>query len=244
MDDDHDSVIAEKLLGWLLSIAFAVAGILMLSALDNWHDTRSARILEQIPERLAWWRTDVDASWLPIVLCFAPFLIIPGAFGVQSRQLMPRLSQRHRVWLLSGLAGAMVLAMGAYAFLGGHGLGVATADGVRWLHDGVPRVQRPWSEATGVEVGCDFLDEDASSEAAPSLTSQVKFPDDRSARLSLRTTSEDMGDWIARVEPIDERLRAAGVPRSDSIYKECLTHYGEGLIPSERARFLMILGVY
>lgn len=243
MDEQDDDAITDKVVGWILGIALSVAGLVMFNAVDSWHATRSAAVLEQIPERLAWWYENEGVAWLPMMFCFAPFLLVPGAFGVESRQLMPKLSGRHRLWLLAGLVASMTAGMGVYALLDGHGLGVATADGVRWLHDGAPRLQRQWSEATGVGVGCDLPDEDASPETDPPLTYTVRFPGERSAELSFRM-DEDIGDWIARVEPIDERLRAAGVPRTDALYKECLTHYDQGLIPSDRARFLMILGVY
>lgn len=242
-EQDEEDAVTDKALGWIIAVVLTVAGLIALNAVDNWHDARSARILEHFPERLAWWRDDRDGFWLPVIICFPPFLVIPGAFGAEWRQLMPKLSGRHRVWLLGGLVVSMIAALGAYALRNGHKLGVATADGVQWLHDGAPRLQRPWADATVVEVGCEAPDEDASSETDPPLTYTVRFPDDRSAELYFRT-DEDIGDWIARVEPIDERLRAAGVARTDAIYKECLTHYSQGLIPIDRTRFFMILGVY
>lgn len=55
-------------------------------------------------------------------------------------------------------------------------------------------------------------------------------------RKICRADAGDIGTWIPNLSRIDGALRAAKVPRRAEGDEACLTHYDEGLIPSEKAR--------
>ncbi len=218
-----------KMSGVAFALLLIVGAIVALSWGDGSVEPRMEAAANQTPGMVAWWREDVNQLplLLGIVLALSPMILVPGAFGVRSRQLLPMLRPRWRAALVAALA-MMIAADGlAYRMLGGRDIGVATTEGATWLRNGLPRERWRWEQAIGVSGGCWTSRRNSLSEPTYGLNYLVHFPNGRDARLSFRI--QDVGPWASQVRVIDDRLTAAGVTRAMEDGAGCLAHYSESI---------------
>lgn len=240
-DESPDQIITTKLIGVVLAFLLAVGGVLTIGWGDASVEPRMASFAEAFPGMITWWREDVGVLMIfGMALMMAPIAVIPGAFGVRWRQLMPKLSKRWRTVLVLGLAAAICANGIAYRLLGGRDIGVATIDRAEWLRNGAPFKEWRWAQATKVEGGCTTSRRRSGSDPSYHVDYRVRFPDGREARLAFR--ADDMAIWANSIQAIDEQLRAAGVRRFMTSDAECLTHYREILFEQDMATFKHVLG--
>lgn len=238
-DDDGYQTVG-KIVGVVLALLLTLCGIAATGWGDATVEPRMEAFAQETPGMILWWREDVGLLMvIGVMLVIAPLVLVPGAFGVRYRRLMPTLRPRWRAVLVAGLAVAIGAEAVAYRMLGGREIGVATADGVQWLRDGTPHDQWRWEQATEVSGGC--VPARRSSQGAQRYTVEylVAFPDDRQARLSFRM--EDAAAWARILKPIDDRLTAAGAPRAMARDADCLAHYQAGMDDGDQALFQQVL---
>lgn len=216
-------------------IALVAVGATAAAWIGKAAKAREAAALDAIPDLLTWWPlpTGDGVSALADWALLAPVVLIVCAFpsrwnGITSweQALSPWIR-----WSLAGLAAVIVAITVAFdAASAGRDIGVASVSGVAWLHDGASGDAVPWSQAEQIEIAC----------WDGALTYDVVFPGGRVAPLG-RTADDDIGGWIDHVTLVDQTLRAYRVPRQREGEAACLRHYDQGLIPSEKARFLAIV---
>lgn len=231
-EDDAAFARAGFLVAVLALALLAVAGATWIARAAK---AREAAALEAIPDLLTSWPAEGGLG-VPDLSGFAVFPpVVLLALLVRNRWnswngWAQTWSPRAR-WILAGVA-ALVSAGLLITGLAGAGrdLGAATLSGVVWLHDGAPRGEARWGDATQVEITCW---DDA-------LTYDVAFPDGQVAPLG-QGAGDDIGRWIDRLTIVDQSLRAYAVPRAREGEEACLRRYDEGLIPEEKARFRAVV---
>jgi hypothetical protein len=229
-----DDETGDKIIGFVIAGALALAQWPAFSAADALGERRMAAVANLFEDGRFFWAIDNSWSLPAVATCFLPFVLIPGAFGVQSRQLTPNLAPVWRWRLVLGLAAAAVLAHGLNAWQERRDLGVATASEAVWLRDGEVERRVTWAGATGVEVSCAMV-QPRRGQPYPSLSYDVAFDDGRAAPLA-RTVDADASAWLEAVAPIDAALRAARVARAVSVDPECLAAYADELGGGDVAR--------
>ncbi len=238
-DDDGYQTVG-KIVGVVLALLLALCGIAATGWGDATVEPRMEAFARETPGMILWWREDVGLLMvIGVLLVIAPLALVPGAFGVSYRRLMPTLRPRWRVVLVAGLAIAIGAEAVAYRMLGGREIGVATMDGVQWLRDGTPHDQWRWEQATRVSGGCGADGRSSQSGRNYVVEYVVAFPDEREARLSFRM--EDAAAWVKTLKPIDDRLTAAGVDRAMARDADCLAHYQAAMNDGDQALFQQVL---
>jgi hypothetical protein len=238
--DDEGHLIFHKIAGVVLAAILTIGGIAAIGWGDASVEPRMEAFARETPGMIFWWREDV--GWLFIVgiaLIFAPFVLVPGAFGVRFRRFLPTLRPRWRLVLVLGLAALISAEAVVYRSFGGRDVGVATIDGVRWLRDGALQDRWRWGQAIEITGGCSTYRKYSWSEPRYGVDYLVAFPGKRAARLSFRM--EDAASWASTLKPIDDKLTAAGVKRSMGGDAECLAHYQAGMVDSDRQNFQHVL---
>lgn len=238
--DDEGHLIFQKIAGMALAAILTLGGIAAIGWGDVSVEPRMEAFARETPGMIVWWREDV--GWLPVVgigLIFAPIVLVPGAFGVRFRRLLPTLRPRWRLALVLGLAALIGIEAVAYRSFGGRDVGVATIDGVQWLRDGAPHDRWRWAQAIEITGGCSTYRKYSWSEPQYGVDYLVAFPGKREARLAFRM--EDAANWASTLKPIDDQLTAAGVRRSVKGDAECLAHYQAGMFDSDRQNFQHVL---
>jgi hypothetical protein len=229
---------ADKLTGGLVTIALVSGGLASLTLIQVLFEHRDARILRTIPDVLVTWREPPDL-FLPMMLIgIAPLILVPGFFGLNRAMTVFALRTRWRMVALAAGAVAAGVAWGALA--GRAEVGVATRFGAAWLYDGKPREHWSWGAATSVGAACVNQRDEATGKVTPQLNYDVAFPSGREANLAR--DAGDVRKLMGRLAPIDESLRARGVPRFVSTDEGCMAYYGRGLSPDEQARLRGLLG--
>lgn len=223
-----------KLVGMLLAFGLTLVGGLGYALIQDLLARRDEAILRTIPDVLVSWREPAAGEvWTLLLVVVPPLLLIPGAFGVRYRQILPSLSPRGR-WRMVALAAALVAGgLALEAVVGKPELSLATPFGAAWLQDGKPREHWSWGAATAVGIGCVNAKRDNIREGQHSLNYDVAFPSGREARL-IRDT-RDLGPLLLRLVEVDQSLRARAIPRFASVDDSCLRHFGQGLKPAEQA---------
>lgn len=238
--EDEGHLIFEKIAGVALAAVLTIGAIVAIGWGDASVEPRMEASARATPDVIFWWREDVGVVIaLGIALVLAPIVLVPGAFGVRFRRILPTLRPRWRVALVLLLAAAIGAEAVAYRSLGGRDVGVATIDGVEWLRDGAPHDRWRWEQATEITGGCRTHRRYSWSEPSYGVEYLVSFPGKREARLSFRI--EDAATWASSVKPIDDKLTAAGVKRSMERDDECLAHYHKEMLDSDRATFGHVL---
>jgi hypothetical protein len=232
------SATADKLLGALATVALVVIGLASLSFLQSLLERRDTATLASIPDVLVTWREGGDLLMPMALILFAPAVLMQAAFGADKRSLSPGGLLTRRV-----LIGASVLCVAAGvgwgAVAGRQETAVATPFGISWLHDGKPREYWTWGAASDVGLGCAVTKDAKTGQVVHALNYDVTVPSGRIARL-VRDEAE-IPKLIARLTPIDQSLRARGVPRFASVEAPCLQHYAKGLTPAEQAGLRTLL---
>ena len=229
-----DDETGDKIIGFVIAGALALAQWPAFVAADALGERRMATVTNAFEDGRFFWNVHGDWSTPAIATLFLPFFLIPGAFGVRSRQLTPNLAPVWRWRLVLGLLAAAVLAHGLNAWQERRDLGVATASEAVWLRDGEVERRVTWAGATSVEVSCAMV-QPRRGQPYPSLDYEVFFDDGRTAPLA-RTVDADTDAWIEAVAPIDAALRAARIARAVSVDPECLAAYADKLAEADVPR--------
>jgi hypothetical protein len=236
----------DALLGWVLAVGIAVCGWL-LAFWPFWGGGEAERqALAAFPQRIGAWSDDGDLAMIGLVAPFAPLLILPGAFGstltilgvAPARFAKPLISdQSWRVRCgLTGALAALVLfsALETRMTLGRH-LGVAETAGVTWLKDGEVVERRPWTAARRIDTRCDVVRQ--RSTYPQSLKTRVGYAiafDGHAPGDLSPGRNEAFPDWLARVAPLDARLRAAGIrSRGVDVDRRCIEALSASLTPPQ-----------
>ncbi|HWU13040.1 MAG TPA: hypothetical protein VN157_03415 [Caulobacter sp.] len=218
------------LLQWPLFVFAEAMGEHRLEALSRtWTDAR------------IFWRGDADWALPAVVTIFAPLLLVPGAFGVKWRQIVPRLQPTHRWYLVLGLIATIALTHGINAAMTDRDVGVATNSEALWLRNGDVASRATWLNAATVEASCEMVQHRRQSDPQPVLRYEVHFPDGRVAPLSDRADA-DVAAWTDSLAPIDATLRAARIPREGTRDPACLEHYFERLGGATPGAYWSIMG--
>lgn len=237
------AILAEKLAGVLVTAGLMVAGLFGLGVLDTWIARRDDMFLKTIPDVLISWREPSPlAFWAFILTLAVPALVVPGAFGLDSKSIPPALARRARMVAIGASAAAVAGGIAVAGLAARPELGVATPFGASWLVDGKAREHWSWGAATSVGVGCASSPSQITGEAPThALNYDVAFPSAAEARLARDTT--DVRAWIAKMTPIDVNLRAREVPRFAAAEAACMTHFEKGLAEPEKAQLRTLIGL-
>lgn len=235
--------LVEKLAGVLVTAGLMVAGLFGLGVLDAWIARRDDLFLKTIPDVLVSWRDPSPlAFWAFILTLAVPALVVPGAFGLDSKAVPPGVARRARLVAVTASALAVAGGIGVAAFAARPELGLATPFGAAWLIDGKAREHWSWGAATSVGVGCSTTPSQITGEAPThALNYDVTFPSSAEARLARDTT--DLRAWLGKMTPIDESLRARKVPRFAAAEPACMAHFEKGLAEPDRARLRTLIGL-
>lgn len=236
-DYDGEFSLAQRIGGWLLALVLTIAFVIALGLVDRRNEARLAQAVAQTAGAVAGWRIEAPWGWLTIPVGLAPFLFVPGLFGVRGWRMHPSLGRRVRAPVLI----ALVATMGATTWLvgveSGRAQGVASVDGVTWRRDERIEQSRSWSQATGVHLRCWTRNHSSRRE----LIYEVTFPNGRRAKLSPDYRESGLA-WMHRIEPVPDLLAAARVPLHTVDMPECVQAYAGGLDEEDRAQFLRVIG--
>ncbi|MFT4253083.1 MAG: hypothetical protein QM608_11410 [Caulobacter sp.] len=239
-EEDDGSRIVQQIAGVVLAILLTLCGVAAMGWGDASVEPRMETVARETPGMILWWREDAGLPMaIGVALIIAPLVLVPGAFGVRYRRFIPTLKPGWRAVLVLWLAAAIGAEAVVYRTLGGREIGVATADGVKWLRNGTTRDQWRWEQATAVSGGCTPAQRSSQAKRRYAVEYLVAFPDDRQARLSFRM--EDAAAWARILKPIDDRLTAAGVSRAMERDADCLTHYQAAMDDGDRALLRQVL---
>lgn len=236
-DYDGEFSLAQRIGGWLLALALTAAFVVILGLVDQRNEARLAQAMAQTQGAVAGWRIEAPWGWLTIPVGLAPFLFVPGLFGVRAWRLHPSLGRRVRVPVLALLVLAMGATAGLVAAQSGRAQGVAGVDGVAWRRDGRIEQAMTWSQATGVRARCRTRNHSSRRE----LVYTVAFPNGRRARLSPNHAESGLA-WMHRIEPVPDLLADARVPLRTEDMPDCIQAYASGLDEEDRAQFLRVIG--
>lgn len=225
-----------KLLGWLLALAMAAAALAGFVLANMAGDARIALIVAREGGVASWHE---DGFWIAVafVAMLIPFVLIPGVFGVRSRQLLPAMP-RHRwkvVWALLAAQTAAMVFVGV--FVGQDG-GFSTSRDVAWFRGGKIVERHPLTSAEVVRTRCvmtyDKRDDRAKPPTRPMLDYTVQFAKpgggSRYARMdwSVKRRRATLVPWIQRLTLVDAAFRAAGVRREAQVDEACLLSVMDG----------------
>ncbi|NQE63972.1 hypothetical protein [Caulobacter sp. RHG1] len=237
------AILVEKLAGVLVTAGLMVTGLFGLGVLDIWIARRDDMFLKTIPDVLVSWRDPSPlAFWAFILTLAVPALVVPGAFGLDARNVPPALARRARLVAIGASAAAVVGGIAVAGLAARPELGVATPFGAAWLIDGKAREHWSWGAATSVGVGCATTPSEITG-AAPThaLNYDVTFPSAAEARLARDTT--DLRAWLGKMTPIDSSLRAREVPRFAAADAACMAHFEKDLAEPDKARLRTLIGL-
>jgi hypothetical protein len=236
-----DDETGDKIIGWFVTAGLMLGQWPLFVIAEAMGDHRQQALTRTWSDALIFW--DLDTGWaIPaIVTLFAPFVLLPGAFGVRRRQLLSKLKPAHRWNLVLGVFVAILLAHGLNAFMTRRDVGLATSAEAVWLHDGQAFSRTAWSQAATVEVSCEMVKRRHRTDLSPNLGYDVEFADGRAAPLSNRV-DRDVAGWAKTIAPIDATLRAASIPRRGPRDPACLTAYAEKLEGAPQTAYWSIMG--
>lgn len=236
-----DDETGDKIVGWIATATLMLGQWPLFLIADAVGDQRADTLARTwTSSRFLW---DGDTNWsIPANLTvLAPLILLPGAFGVKWRQIVPRLEPVSRWRLVLGLVLVIALAHGLNAFMTKRDLGVATEAEAVWTHNSQIVRRAAWPSAVAVEVSCEMVKHRRRADLEPSLNYRVRFADGRVAPLS-RTVNQDTAAWTEALAPIDAVLRLAKVQREGIREPACLTAYAEKLEGAPPGAFWSIMG--
>jgi hypothetical protein len=217
-------------LGIAVVVAIAVAQIAFLAIVSGSTDQSLSDGAAQ-NGAILWWQTINGWMWPEIAACFVAYLVIPGAFGLRWRQLVPSLPRGR--WGLVAAVAATIVVCDIGAVIYGREGGYASVAGATWTRNNAPVAHHAWSEVINVQVGCEM---GGRRSGVPYLVYSASFADGRQAPLSWTSgysrlsKSNNLQTWVAAVEPIDAKLRdydrgTRHIMASAGDAPECLQHY-------------------
>jgi hypothetical protein len=229
-----DDETGDKIIGFVVSVALMLGQWPALSYADAQGARRMAAVTNAFEDGRFFWVVRDDWSAPAVFALLLPLALIPGAFGFQWRQLVPKLPPVWRWRLVLGVMVVIALAHGMSIWQASRDLGVATASEAVWLHDGEEERRLTWAGATGIDAACTMI-QPRRGEPYPRVDYDVFFDDGRSAPLA-QTADADLSAWLVAVAPIDAALRDARIPRSAAADPECLKAYADRLGDEDVAR--------
>jgi hypothetical protein len=238
-DDD----IFDQASGVLLTLALILGGLALLYLFWRDGNLRILAMLAARPDHLLHWRAEPGLTGWVWLAPFLPLAVLPGAWGLAWRQVVPKLPLNQRLALTVSLCGLIGLAALVEHLAYGHHIALATEAGPEWIQDGVVTDRLAWSQATRVMTSCiteTYRDRHGDISYIHHLNYDVAFPDQRVARLSPGW--DNARDWARAIGPIDDALRAAGVARFETHDAACLDHETDDLRAADAARFRGVMG--
>lgn len=243
MDPDDDDIF-DQASGVLLTLMLVLGGLALLYVFWRDGNQRVMAMLAARPDALIYWRAEPALTGWVWLVPFLPLAVLPGAWGLRYRQIVPKLALNQRLALTFALSALIGLAALVEHLAYGHHLAVATEAGPEWIQDGVVVDRLAWSQATRVMTSC-ITEERYDSRHHETrythhLNYDVAFPDKRVARLSpgdYRTR-----EWVPAIAPIDAALRAAGVSRFETHDAACVDAQAERLSEADAVRLRGVLG--
>lgn len=240
-EDDDD--IFDQASGVLLTVMLVLGGLALLYLFWRDGNLRVMGMLAERPDYRISWRAEPPVSGWVWLVPFLPLAVLPGAWGLRWRQIVPKLALHQRIALTLALSGLIGLAALVEHLIYGHRVAIATEAGPEWIQDGVVTDRLAWSQATRVMTSCiteTRYDRHGRITYVHHLNYDVAFPDRRVARLSperLRTR-----DWVRAIAPIDAALWAAGTSRFESHDADCVAEHMAWLSAEDAERLRSALG--
>lgn len=236
--EPFQATVGRKALGVALAFGLTLLGLFGLNAVQTLLDRPNEAVVATIPDVLLLWREEEPSAyfWAFFLIAFPPLALIPGAFGVSHRQVLPLMSARRRWGIVAASAALVAAGVGVGGVFGRAEVAVATPFGVSWLKDGKPREYWSWGAATSIAAAC----VKGEKPGAFALNYDVAFPTGREAHLAR--PEDKIADLVPRLAVLDERLRASAVPRFVSVEPGCLEHVGRELAPAERETLRGVVG--
>jgi hypothetical protein len=243
MYEDDDDDIFDQASGVLLTVMLVLGGLALLYLFWRDGNLRVMGMLAQRPDYRISWRAEPPLSGWVWLVPFLPLAVLPGAWGLRWRQIVPKLALHQRIALTLALSGLIGLAALVEHLTYGHRVAIATEAGPEWIQDGVVTDRLAWSQAIRVMTSC--ITEERHSRRNGTyyvhhLNYDVAFPDRRVARLSpdgVRTR-----DWVRAIWPIDQALRSAGVSRFETHDADCVAYHAGWLTAEDAEQLRGVLG--
>jgi len=239
----EDEDIFDQASGLLLTMILVLGGLALLALFWRDGNLRVMGMLAARPDHLIHWRDEPALTGWVWLVPFLPLAVLPGAWGLAWRQVVPKLPLNQRLSLTFALCGLIGLAGLVEHLAYGRRIALATEAGPEWIQDGVTVDRLAWSQATRVMTSC--ITEERHHRRGGRyyvhhLNYDVAFPDKRVARLS--PGGDRTIDWVRAIAPIDAALRAAGVSRFETHDADCMRARAERLDAVDYARFQGVMG--
>ena len=141
-------------------------------------------------------------------------------------------------WLVAGGIAGLALLFDAASYLIADD-GFALPDRAVWVRGGQEMGSAPWSQASGVTLGCEMQGRHSDS---PTLIYQAHFPGGRSAKLGLGWASpQSVTNWLEAITPLDAALGKAPFEQGE-MNARCLTAFnGAAGSEADQARLKALL---
>jgi len=243
MYDAPDDDIFDQASGILLTLALVLGGLALLALFWRDGNLRVMAMLAARPDHLLHWRAEPGLTGWVWLAPFLPLAVLPGAWGLTWRQVVPKLPLNQRLALTFSLCGLIGLAALAEHLAYGHHVALATEAGPEWIQYGVVTDRLAWSQATRVMTSCVTEERHTRRDETYYVhhpNYDVAFPDQRVARLS--PSGDHTRDWVRAIAPIDDALRAAGVSRFETHDVECMDYHAGVLSEADAVRFRGVMG--
>ena len=232
------------LVGWLVTVVIVGVQAIAAAMASQVEDAATA-LGEARGAVMQWGDGNGLGVWVLIfffLTFYFPWVLIPGAFGstfakgTRFSQWLPSMPRRR--WLVAGGIAGLALLFDAASYLIADD-GFALPDRAVWVRGGQEMGSAPWSQASGVTLGCEMQGRHSDS---PTLIYQAHFPGGRSAKLGLGWASpQSVTNWLEAITPLDAALGKAPFEQGE-MNARCLTAFnGAAGSEADQARLKALL---